>query len=124
MWVMLWRSTYWRYHKQLFDSQCYTQQHCNVGDGTVQAHHQLPGPGTQQHAPNHGGEVRQLPSQPAQQHAPNHGGEVRQLPSQPAHSPQKHVGFDAQEGQQQEAETRNNNIAAVEPEDIPVDAYY
>lgn len=48
---------------------------------------------------------------------------MRQLPSQPAHSPQKHVGFDAQEGQQQEAEARNN-IAADEAEDIPVDAYY
>ena len=48
---------------------------------------------------------------------------MRQLPSQPAHSPQKHVGFDAQEGQQHEAEARNN-MAAGDSEDLPVDAYY
>ena len=88
----------------------------------MQAHHQ-PSAGAQHHAPHHGGEVRQLPSQPAQQHGLNHGGEVRQLPSQPAHSPQKHVGFDAQEGQQHEAEARNN-MAAGDSDDLPVDAYY
>ena len=49
---------------------------------------------------------------------------MRQLPSQPAYSPQKHVGFDAKEEQQHEAEARNNTAADNDSEDIPVDAYY